>query len=317
MPKQAYTQKFRKEWLQEGFCKDWIMEIPGDANNARCKYCNSVFRAKLYDIKEHAKMNRVVLPTQAHRIDPFTCNLEEYLSPRITLGYEAEKKLLESSITPDQEKNLRNRCSEFLIELIRQLRQRLPDNIKVLKTMSVLSVSQTLRVVKDSICPLLESMNFSSEIIAKADMQWSNITLIKWSETKDTVKFWVEVLQYKDAANSVPFLELATCALTIVSLPHSNAEVERIFSQMNLVKNKLRNKMKTDTVNAILHIRYGLKRMEKTCSTYEFPNDVLDSVKGNTKYLTRTASPDQPTASSGYVMADEDDEQQDIFIEEL
>lgn len=54
----AYTQKFRKEWLQEGFCIDWIMEIPGDANNARCKFCNSVFRAKLYDIKEHAKSKK-------------------------------------------------------------------------------------------------------------------------------------------------------------------------------------------------------------------------------------------------------------------
>ncbi|KAK4307342.1 hypothetical protein Pmani_020861 [Petrolisthes manimaculis] len=54
------------------------------------------------------QVDRVVLTTQAHRNDPFTCNLEETLSPRITLGYEAEKKLLKSSITPDQEKNLRN-----------------------------------------------------------------------------------------------------------------------------------------------------------------------------------------------------------------
>lgn len=265
-------------------------------------------------------VDRVVLPTQVYLIDPFTCNLEEYSSTRITLGYKAKRKLLKSNITPDQEKNLRNRCSEFQVEPIRQLRQRLPDNIKVLETMSVLSVSQTLRVVKDSICPLFEPMKFSSEIIAKADMPWSNITLIKWSGTKHTVKFWVEVLQYKDAGNSVPLLELATCALTILSLPHSNAEVERIFSQMNLVKNKLKNKMNTDTVNAILHIRYGLKRMGKTCSIYEFPNDVLDSVKENAKHLTKTESPDQPSTSSqtiaGSVMADEDGEQ-DIFIEEL
>ncbi|KAK4321316.1 hypothetical protein Pmani_007892 [Petrolisthes manimaculis] len=47
----------------------------------------------------------------------------------------------------------------------------------------------------------------------------------------------------------------------------------------------------------------------------------FDSAKaniGNPKYLTRTASLDQPIASSaGYVMADKDAEQQDIFIEEL
>ena len=31
------------------------MEVPGDANSVHCKFCKSVFRAKLYDIKEHAK----------------------------------------------------------------------------------------------------------------------------------------------------------------------------------------------------------------------------------------------------------------------
>lgn len=78
--------------------------------------------------------------------------------------------------------------------------------------------------------------------------------------------------------------------------------------------------MNTDTVSAILHIRYGLKRMGKTCSTYEFPNDVLDSVRGSAKYLTKTESPDQPSTSSqtlaGSVMAEED-AGQDIFTEEL
>lgn len=59
MPKQlAYTQKFRKEWLQEGFYKDWTVEIPGDTNSARCKFCNSVYRTKLFDIKEHAKSKK-------------------------------------------------------------------------------------------------------------------------------------------------------------------------------------------------------------------------------------------------------------------
>ena len=82
-------------------------------------------------------------------------------------------------------------------------------------------------------------------IIAKADMQWSTITLLKLSETKDTMRFWVVVLQYKDAANLAPFLELVTCALAIlISLAPATFERrnrKNIFSQMNLVKNKQRN----------------------------------------------------------------------------
>lgn len=37
------------------------------------------------------------------------------------------------------------------------------------------------------------------------------------------------------------FIELAEFAISLLSLPHSNADIERVFSQMNLVKTKLRN----------------------------------------------------------------------------
>ncbi|KAI4797407.1 hypothetical protein KUCAC02_025136 [Chaenocephalus aceratus] len=44
-----------------------------------------------------------------------------------------------------------------------------------------------------------------------------------------------------------------------LSLSHSNAEVERLFRQMSVVKSKLRNRMSLQTLNSILYVRYGLK----------------------------------------------------------
>jgi len=75
---------------------------------------------------------------------------------------------------------------------------------------------------------------------------------------RDTVKFWAEVLTYKDAGNNNPFNSLALFAIQILSLPWSNAEVERAFSQMNIVTNKLRNRLHLNTLNAILRIRFVL-----------------------------------------------------------
>lgn len=47
--------------------------------------------------------------------------------------------------------------------------------------------------------------------------------------------------------------------VTVLSLPHSNAEVRRVFSQMCVVKAKLRNRISLQTLNSVQYIRYGLK----------------------------------------------------------
>ena len=42
---------------------------------------------------------------------------------------------------------------------------------------------------------------------------------------------------------------------TLMCLPHSSAAVERIFSQINLLKTETRNKMNTATLNGLLHAK--------------------------------------------------------------
>lgn len=40
-------------------------------------------------------------------------------------------------------------------------------------------------------------------------------------------------------------------------MPLSNADVERVFAHMNLVKSRLPNRKRYKMLNAILHVRYG------------------------------------------------------------
>ena len=56
--KQTYKQKFRKQWLQEEVCKEWIVEPKNDETSAYCKYCMSPVKAKFYDIQCHAKSKK-------------------------------------------------------------------------------------------------------------------------------------------------------------------------------------------------------------------------------------------------------------------
>lgn len=71
--------------------------------------------------------------------------------------------------------------------------------------------------------------------------QWNNILPGFWKNTTETVQFWCKVYNYKDASGENPFHELSRFAMSVLVLPISNAEVERIFSQLNLVKTNVRN----------------------------------------------------------------------------
>ncbi|KAL1492463.1 hypothetical protein ABEB36_010715 [Hypothenemus hampei] len=56
--------------------------------------------------------------------------------------------------------------------------------------------------------------------------------------------FWTAL-----SSENSPFINLSNFALSVLSIPHSNAECERVFSKVNLLKTKTRNKLSTTTVN--------------------------------------------------------------------
>lgn len=86
-------------------------------------------------------------------------------------------------------------------------------------------------------------------------MNLNGVTFVLLTGRKlKTETFWAEVNNYRDSNGEQLFKYLIDFALKLLCLPHSNADIEQIFSQMNLIKPKLRNKMKLDLLNNILHI---------------------------------------------------------------
>lgn len=52
---------------------------------------------------------------------------------------------------------------------------------------------------------------------------------------------------------------LAQFVQNLLTLPHSSANVERLFSSINLMKTKIRNRLTTDTLTGLLFTKSGLK----------------------------------------------------------
>lgn len=218
------------------------------------------------------------------REDPLTCNMDSYTSSEIQWPCEFTHILQTSKSSEEDKKQLKERLINFLQILLKQLQQRLPKNIHILEKVSMISIKNALRIIKEPLTPLLELLKLDVRSIDKINFQWQNLTLIKWTEKSNTIKFWKEVAEYTDASGLKPYNEVTLIALRILSLPWSNGEVERLFSQMNVVKTKLRNRMGPKLLDSILSIRAGLKREGVCCSQYILPPEVLNLISKS--YLT-------------------------------
>ena len=234
------------------------------------------------------------------KVDVLKGPLDGYISPVPYLGFLFDSKAAELHLAPDDEQNVRKRCVAFTISLTNELRMRLPENMETLKHMSVFNVQETLKHNKSpaEMVTIAKLLGFSPEAIDKIVQQWRTIHLSVWTEKKNTLSFWSEIWRFRDAAGLNPFQELAMAAVAVLSLPHSNAEVERVFSQMSVVKTKLRNRMSLQTLNSILYIRYGLKLSGEACFEHQLPDHILKLFGTSPAYSFKAAPSAEPAVES-------------------
>lgn len=237
--------------------------------------------------------SQVVLYSE--EFDPLLSPLTPFLIPTPYFSYDFEEyiklKLNEGSINDEMQKIIRKNCQLFVIELVNQLRQRLPDNMNSLEKINFFSVENSLKVTKRDIFAHFEEekSRYTSSQIALIELQWRKLITVQWTSVS-TIEFWAEVREYKNALNETPFLELVEFVFSFLVLPLSNAEVERIFSAMNILKTKLRNRLKTKMLHSLLNIRCSLKRVSKCCDDFEISDDLTSMVNARNLYETSSSS---------------------------
>jgi len=80
---------------------------------------------------------------------------------------------------------------------------------------------------------------------------------------------WKNILECKNSDDTKILPNLKFLVEIVLSLPHSNAEAERIFSIVTDVKNKKRNRLSNDTVSAICVIRFSFQDANINCTNFQ------------------------------------------------
>ena len=188
--------------------------------------------------------------TELHNLDP---NDESIYLPinQIYLGLAVHGLFQRDDIRSNQNivTDVRLRCRTFFVILCMQIKKRFNFDNNLLKMASILSPKKLLDAKTRQDMPsmyefVMEVPRIYHSQLQELDNQWRNIPFHSFTDDMmrdpncDILTFYRNLSNEKDVHGKKIFKTFAGFALDVLSLATSNADVERLFSKVNLLKNE-------------------------------------------------------------------------------
>lgn len=228
-------------------------------------------------------LQRIVVPDQLEKVknqDLINYNFQDYLMSADCVYYGYYFNEFSANINPQNLKDIKERCRAFYIELVKQLQERIPKNLQILEKLCYFTPENAMNRSKGDITDIAVSFKEICLDIDSTIKEWNALHRLEIN-TNNSEDFWVKINNNVDAAGEKRFEHISRLALALLCLPFSNASVERAFSIMNIVKDKLRNRLIIRTLDAILRVRFLLLN---TCANFQPSNQMLQKFVSETVY---------------------------------
>jgi hypothetical protein len=195
--------------------------------------------------------------------------------------------ILKTQPLGEKENQFRRDVLSFLTHLCDQIRKRFPlSSDSVLSQLRVLDVDQSL----SNECRLKSLVPLASKfpsLVAETELddlqdEWKCLLNTKESlkhiSTNEPEIFWYKLRTIKDGTDQSKFGQLSKFMCGIMALPHSSACVERIFSQVNMVKTHVTNRLFVSTVTNRLLAKQAIVRQGGECYSWTPNKNLIDDV---------------------------------------
>lgn len=183
------------------------------------------------------------------------------------------------TLEQEQAHLLRTRCLDFFVEACIQINLRFDFNNEILQNMRIINPLDVIEKKFSTIIPLAKNfpnlVNENDLQILDTEYRLLRNTEVEWSVNISTENFWNEVGKKCYADNTPMFNVLTNFVFNMLILPHSSANVERIFSQVNLLKSQQRNKLSTASISGLLHTKTFLALKSANCYSVTFDKNIV------------------------------------------
>lgn len=191
--------------------------------------------------------------------------------------------------TPDLHHDFYKRCREFITVSAKEIQKRYDLNDPILSKLECLqptnAVSNSYRNNMPSPQPLMTLVPRivgNENKMQKIDDERRNLPNIinkKINLTASPDKFWGDVNRHFEEYKSI-----SQFSLNLLILPHSTADCERIFSQVNLIKTKIRNSLSNESINGTLLAKQHILNEAGSCANFKPNNEMMAKRTSNVLY---------------------------------
>ena len=174
-----------------------------------------------------------------------------------------------------------SQCQKFLIEAVKQIQSRFSDCYQLDDLVSCLLPNNAYNLKIPSLRGLYNKMPILNEVadIQKVDQEWRSHSMNpKLNEGLTPEEYWQVVFTEKRSASDHELARpnLVKVVKVLLSLPFSNAAVERVFSQLKLIKTDHRSCLKQESLLALLSTKMMLLKFNNLASVKLEPSkDIL------------------------------------------
>lgn len=183
------------------------------------------------------------------------------------------------------------RCRQFLIVSAKEIKKRFNFGDSILSKIAIFDKNYARQRPQS----LLELMKMLFRIVSSDDIDKKQKIDDQWrlycqclNEFPDEIKnennidsYWYKISINKDLSGCIPFKDLGEFVLDILVLPHSNADCERVFSKVNLIKTDTRNSLCTKTINALL---LSSQSCNGECYNFEVTRQMINAMSSKNVY---------------------------------
>ncbi|XP_071487576.1 uncharacterized protein [Diadema antillarum] len=246
-----------------------------------------VLQEKLQGFLQDVLIRFVKPSVIAHASSPEECNYRERCNQKedddIVIGAGVRSFLTSKTFTEKQKEEFFSCIRNYFVNICDYVMKKFPMKSEFIEHASVADPRHRLNARFSSVCYFVKKFHLLEDHIDQLELEFANYQVDKLESVSLDQRIddiWMAISQIRDKISSKEkYVHLPRIMYAILSVPHSNAEDERIFSIVRKNSTEFRPSLATPTLSDFLTQKVFSSARKTCCYQMKFSENLLEKCK--------------------------------------